>query len=129
MKICKTCGSEYEIKEHKMIHRDVDEILCEVCGQVLMSWNGAVSYSATLVKMGLRRGQISSGTTAYKIENGNAINTNILVEAGPCEVISPKKAFNMMASELFPVSGLKEFYQVKNPGNLFVLATFVSFDI
>lgn len=49
---CSNCGSVYEVTRHKLIMRDRDSINCEVCGEELHSWNGAVMYSAKLVKRG-----------------------------------------------------------------------------
>lgn len=126
-KICDTCSSEYQITETKMTYRDVDHISCEVCGEIIKEWNGAVTYSSKILKKGSRQATILSSTTAYKITNGDAINTNIIVEPGACEVISPIQNFNMMASDLVPIPGIKQFYQVKKPSNLFILANFIAF--
>ena len=46
---CVHCGAKYEVRKIKLPYRDSDSIDCEVCGKELMSWNGAVAYSATLI--------------------------------------------------------------------------------
>ena len=59
-KTCPTCESEYEITERKMIYRDKDTLDCFICGKELMSWNGAVSYSAKLIKKGAPKASTGS---------------------------------------------------------------------
>lgn len=49
-KVCPKCGSEYQINKIKLIMRDKDSINCDVCGEELLSWNGAVMYDAKLIK-------------------------------------------------------------------------------
>jgi len=36
---CRHCGSVYSVKIHRLPVKDVDSANCEVCGQVLQSWN------------------------------------------------------------------------------------------
>lgn len=45
---CKQCGSTYSMRRIKIIMRDKDSIRCEVCGETLISWNGAEMFEATL---------------------------------------------------------------------------------
>ncbi len=49
-KTCEKCGSLYSITKIKLIMRDIDQIDCDVCGAELLKWNGAVMYTAQLVK-------------------------------------------------------------------------------
>ena len=49
-KTCQQCGSTYRITSTKIIMRDKDSITCDVCGAVLMSWNGARIYHAQLLQ-------------------------------------------------------------------------------
>lgn len=53
-KACPNCGAVYELRQHKSIMRDIDSIECETpgCGATLISWNGGVFYSATLIEPG-----------------------------------------------------------------------------
>lgn len=124
--ICKVCGSEYQITEHKMIYRDKDTIECDICDTIIKSWNGAVSYSHKLVKQGFRKAEIIANTVLYKESNYDAINTNIQIEAGECEVISPIRTYNLVPSGLVPSSGKAQFYKIKH-GNTdgYILATFI----
>jgi hypothetical protein len=50
--VCRKCGSEYTITKIKLIMRDIDKIDCDVCGEELMHWNGAVMYTSKLTKRG-----------------------------------------------------------------------------
>lgn len=43
------CGREWQITKHKLTARDSDSENCK-CGRELISWNGAVTYTVTLVK-------------------------------------------------------------------------------
>lgn len=47
---CKKCGSLYELTSIKFPMRDKDSIYCEVCGELLYSWNEAKIWEAKLLK-------------------------------------------------------------------------------
>lgn len=47
---CPRCGSIYELRKVKSPVRDKDSIICDVCDQILESWNGGVMYFSTLIK-------------------------------------------------------------------------------
>lgn len=49
-KICKKCGSVYELSYTSTIMRDVDKIDCEVCGEILKKWSEAKIWDAKLIK-------------------------------------------------------------------------------
>ncbi len=50
---CAKCGSLYRVERFHSPMRDKDEIECEVCGGVLIKWNGGVFYGpAILVERG-----------------------------------------------------------------------------
>ena len=49
---CGKCGSVYELTEHKAIMRDRDSINCDLCGEEIFAWNGAVFYTSELIKRG-----------------------------------------------------------------------------
>jgi hypothetical protein len=49
---CDKCGSKYRLTMTRLSFRDKDSIHCEVCPNLLKSWNEAKSWSATLVKRG-----------------------------------------------------------------------------
>ncbi len=46
---CEKCGAKYEIFEQRLIMRDNDSLDCQKCGHELISWNGAVCYTAKLI--------------------------------------------------------------------------------
>ena len=46
---CKKCGSLYKLRKMKLAARDKDKIICEVCGDILIAWNGAECYSEELI--------------------------------------------------------------------------------
>jgi ribosomal protein S27E len=51
---CETCGSEYSVMTFKSIARDRDSLDCEVCGGVLIAWNGGTMYyNQRLTKRGV----------------------------------------------------------------------------
>lgn len=50
--ICSNCGSEYELYKTKTIMRDKDSETCDICGNELISWNGAAMYHVKLIKRG-----------------------------------------------------------------------------
>ena len=47
---CSKCGAEYALYKTKLITRDKDSEECDICGTTLISWNGAVMYTAKLIK-------------------------------------------------------------------------------
>jgi len=49
--ICKGCDSVYNVRSIKIGgHRDVDSIMCDVCGTELKKWDGGIMYMADLVE-------------------------------------------------------------------------------
>ena len=40
--ICKNCGAKYSYKEQRIQMRDKDEEKCDICGHVLLKWNGGI---------------------------------------------------------------------------------------
>jgi hypothetical protein len=48
-KVTCACGAVYNEKRHKLTMRDKDSEKCQVCGDLLNSWNGAVMYSYELI--------------------------------------------------------------------------------
>ncbi len=46
---CKKCGRVWYLTKHSLIQRDPDSVECR-CGETLHSWNGAVMYTAELIK-------------------------------------------------------------------------------
>ena len=48
-KICKKCGAKYKIIGHDCPMRDKDNLKCDFCGEILISWNGGVFYSRKLI--------------------------------------------------------------------------------
>ena len=48
-KICEGCGARYKVERFDLTMRDKGTINCK-CGEKLQSWNGAVFYSAELIK-------------------------------------------------------------------------------
>jgi len=48
-KKCPPCGRTWRISKHKLIMRDKDSLECD-CGEIIIKWNGAVMYTAILVK-------------------------------------------------------------------------------
>lgn len=41
--ICKECGAKYSYEEMKIQMRDKDSERCQMCGNVLLKWNGGVT--------------------------------------------------------------------------------------
>lgn len=44
-KTCSNCGKKWDIYKGKLIMRDKDSLECD-CGETLISWNGAVMFTA-----------------------------------------------------------------------------------
>jgi len=49
---CEKCGSVYKLTEHPQIMRDKDSLTCDVCGEEIYRWNGAVFYTSKLIQRG-----------------------------------------------------------------------------
>ncbi len=47
---CKRCGSVYRITYTDYPERDTGCIICGVCGETLMEWNGTRDYAAELIE-------------------------------------------------------------------------------
>lgn len=47
---CRKCGSLYSSKVRKLPVRDKDDVSCQVCGEILDSWNSTHVPEYTLVK-------------------------------------------------------------------------------
>lgn len=60
--VCGKCGSVYEVTSHKLIMRDRDSINCDICGEELHSWNGAITFTAKLIKAGTPPAEEPSAT-------------------------------------------------------------------
>lgn len=50
IKYCSGCGSKYELTEQSIMFRDKDSLDCDICGAVLIKWNGACMWTAKLLK-------------------------------------------------------------------------------
>jgi hypothetical protein len=57
---CQNCGSEYEVTKVTLMH-DKDKFPCAICGHVVYSWDGAVTYFFKLTKRGQNPDQLSPG--------------------------------------------------------------------
>jgi len=42
---CETCGAKYKLTKIKVPMRDKDDIKCNYCKTILVSWNGGVMYT------------------------------------------------------------------------------------
>jgi transposase-like protein len=47
---CPSCGSFYAMVVHPADSRQVDSAICEVCGDVMKSWNGYRLFTFILIK-------------------------------------------------------------------------------
>lgn len=48
--VCEKCGSKFELYKAKLIVRDKDSEPCDVCGNTLIDWSGAVIYRTKLIE-------------------------------------------------------------------------------
>jgi len=48
--ICKKCGSIYSLSSTRIIARDDDSIICQICNAILYSWSEAKIWTATLLE-------------------------------------------------------------------------------
>ena len=48
----KKCNSLYQLNRIKLIMRDIDKESCDVCGEVLIEWNGAEMWTSKLLERG-----------------------------------------------------------------------------
>ncbi|MEC0091783.1 hypothetical protein [Paenibacillus macquariensis] len=44
-----SCGLKWNVTKHKLTMRDKDREVC-TCGEIIVSWNGAVMYNARLIE-------------------------------------------------------------------------------
>lgn len=49
IKTCLKCGKKWEINKITLTMRDKDSLECD-CGETILSWNGAVMYTAKPLK-------------------------------------------------------------------------------
>ncbi len=47
---CAGCGAVYDITKHRSPMRDMDKLECEICGELIMQWNGGVFYTMERVQ-------------------------------------------------------------------------------
>lgn len=47
---CPRCGSKFELYKSKIPTRDKDSDECDVCGYILIEWNGGVMYRTKLIE-------------------------------------------------------------------------------
>lgn len=47
---CPNCGSKYKLRKIKIPLRDKDNISCDICNHVLLSWNGGEMWTSTLIE-------------------------------------------------------------------------------
>ncbi|GAB3663799.1 CpXC domain-containing protein [Ramlibacter alkalitolerans] len=49
---CPKCGAVYSVKIYRMLAKDSDSFHCEVCGELVKSWNDTRVPTFTLKKKG-----------------------------------------------------------------------------
>ncbi len=61
-KSCEYCGAAYRIYEYLSDSKNKDKITCQICGSMLIGWNGSVVYSAEMISRPQRQSAVATKT-------------------------------------------------------------------